>query len=150
MDLNRDEAIGQVAYVVRGVATTISTDNKVAMLVFERADGERFSLAMSPEGIIALRDMARALSYEAKRRGIGPGDVTFPQVFTVGHFDHLRGTVAVMLNPDTPNEAGFVLKDESGVEMAIALRNDIQGRGGQGATAVHMPPKGRIILPGRG
>lgn len=141
--------------VVCGTGISISEDGTEAALEFELPDGDKFMLALPVERIASLGSMAAALATEARKRGIAPGNVAprYPQSFSVGHTDRIRGAVALIFEPEMPNEEVFVLRDQSALQLIEAVEKDIKGRMPAAqfeALKRSAGRSGRILLPGLG
>jgi hypothetical protein len=144
-------------HVTNGVATSISTDGTTALLVFTAATGGEFRLSLPTEALSALRTMCGDLARQARLREVGAGYVAprHPAAYSIGHSDQMRGMVAILLDPDTPDEAVYVFKDDVALNFAAAIRQDVLARTppterGKLMNGIAMPPHvGRLILPGK-
>lgn len=135
-------------HVTAGTGTSISTDGTTAMLEFTMPDGGRVGLTLPIAGLAGLRTMCNDLVAAARKRDVGAGNVAprFPNSFSVGHSDQIRGAVMMMFDQDTPQELVVAMRDQPAADFADAIRTDIAGRSGG---ALRRPANGRIIIPGR-
>lgn len=138
-----------------GVATSISTDGTTAMLSFKDQDGEAFGLTLPVAGLAMLRQMCTELIDSARKRDVGAGNVApkFPKSFSVGNSPMMRGKVALMFDPETPDEAVYALTDQAALQMATAIRMDLQSRltaADIERMALAATPRKGLLLPGLG
>lgn len=136
-------------HVMDGVATSISTDGTTAMLVFMAADGGEVSFSLPTASLGALRTMCIDLVRQARNFEVGPGHVAprYPAAYSIGHSSQMRGTVALMFDPETPDEAVYILKDDAALNFAEAIRQDVISRAPPADRRSLMASASRIILP---
>ncbi len=137
------------AHVVKVIATAISTDDTTAVVKFQLSSGDEFDLTCSVDVLASFRLAVRDLLLELRRRSVGAKNVPpiFPKTVQVGHSDAVRGTVMLMFDQETPDEAIYCVPDKVALGFAEAIRQNAVAR---------MTPQNRakvlgqklIILPG--
>jgi hypothetical protein len=147
------EGVQQI-YVRQGIATSVATDGSLAMLAFQTTDGGIVHVILPVEGIAQLRAMANDLAVTARQRQVGTGNIAprCPKVFTVGHSDQMRGMVAIIWEPETPEEAVYMITDAMGLNLATAVRDNVLGRmtpaeRARATAGLSVPAPSRIIMP---
>lgn len=143
-------------HVVEGTATSVSSDDTTGMLQFLDPSKKTVAMTFPIKAIPALRAMLDDLEAEIIRRKGGKTHVhpRVPESYRVAHSDSLRGHVMLFLDPDTPRETVLVFNDQSGLQLAGAIHNDILGRmtpqqRAKMQTGLSVPPQRQLILPGK-
>jgi hypothetical protein len=120
-------------HIVKFVGHSISTDGKVAMIMFMIADegGERqFAITIPVELTKGLVGVAHEAMLAAERAGNRSGSAVFhhPVQFDVGSSTDFPGRVIILLNKETPDEFIFTFANLAGIEFAEAIKKDIMPR----------------------
>lgn len=132
----------------------LSTDGSAIMLLFTREDGSKLALTFPTARLHELRAVLTDLTKQARNQEVaGSGNMVLqmPRFVKVQHNDEHRGHLAIVMNPDCSDEEGFVFSDETALQLAEMIRNDVMVRAtpkdrSKLMRSTSLPSK--LILPG--
>lgn len=139
------------AHIVKGEATSISTDGTRGMLVFTIEDGSRFAVTVDVGGIAAVQSMVADLARQARSRQLGIGNVPlrYPKEFAVGSAPEIRNHVAVRFDPDGEIEEMFMLPDTMAQALAAMIEKNVLSRMSMADRRAALAAKSPgLVLPG--
>lgn len=157
-DANNTETVHSL-HLVEGLSQQLSTDGKMAMLIFLLPNGQKFGITMDLKFIAVLRGMVHKVGKLAEAVQQGAKAVTFavPRELNVGFAPDFPNHTAIMFNPGAEDESCFMIQDATAMQMAAHVTQQVLSRmtPAQRAQAIaaernKIIPAGRpgLILPG--